>query len=202
MLTPMEDARALVAEARRGAGLSIRELGRLAGVSFTTISRIEAGEMDPTVGMLKRILAASGRRLRLTADASPQPQRLLADLASAVTETDAGERPDWTRLRAFLDHLALHPEETQSAITARPHTESRLMNALLAGIAEKLADDHWLSRPGWTRTAPKLKPDWALPGTPRLLAEQRAHAPRQLLDRGLAIDQRSLWRDQESVGVR
>jgi hypothetical protein len=76
-----------------------------------------------------------------------------------------------------------------------------LTKALLAGIAEKLADDHGLVRPGWTWTAPKMSPEWELPGTPRMRAERRAHAPKQLLDRGLVIDESSLWRDRESVGA-
>jgi transcriptional regulator with XRE-family HTH domain len=197
----MEEARMLVSEARRTAGLSIRELARLAGVSFTTITRIESGGIDPTLGMLRRVLEAAGRTLRLAAEPSSRPRRALADLASAVTRTPAGERPDWTRLRAFLDYLTMHPEEIPRAITPRPHTSSRLMDALLAGIAEKLADDGGLPRPGWTRTAPKVKPEWAAPGTPRMREEQRQHAPRQLLDRGLVIDERSLWRDRETVGV-
>jgi transcriptional regulator with XRE-family HTH domain len=200
-ITTMQDAQTLVAEARRDAGLSLRELARLAGVSFTTINRIEAGETDPTVGMLRRILAASRRSLIIRSDPVQQPSLSIADLADAVTATAAGERPDWTRLRAFLDHLALHPEEIPDAITPKPHTESRLTKALLAGIAEKLADDHGLARPGWTWTAPKIRPVWAMPGTPRMRAEQRAHAPHQLLDRGLAIDERSLWRDRKAVGV-
>lgn len=197
----MEEARTLVAEARHTAGLSVRELARLADVSFTTISRIESGKTDPTLGTLRRILEGAGRTLRLAAEPAPRPRRALADLASAVTRTTSGERPDWTRLRAFLDYLAMHPDEVPRAITPRPHTSSRLMDALLAGIAEKLADDRGLPRPGWTRTAPKIKPEWATPGTPRMREEQRQHAPRQLLDRGLIIDERSLWRDRETVGA-
>lgn len=201
MLTPMEGARTLVAEARRAAGLSIRELARLADLSFTTISRIESGESDPTLGTLRRILEAAGYTLRLAAEPRPRPRRALADLASAVSRTPAGERPNWTPLRGFLDYLATHPDEIPQAIIPRPHTSSRLMDALLAGIAEKLADDRGLPRPGWTRTAPKIKPEWAMPGTARMREQRRQRAPRQLLDRGLVIDERSLWRDQETVGV-
>jgi transcriptional regulator with XRE-family HTH domain len=199
-ITPMEIASSLVAEARHEAGASLRELARLAGVSFTTISRIEAGDIDPTVGMLRRILAAAGRDLRLATDPLPT-RRSLAELANAVSNSPSGERPDWTRLRALLDYLALHPDEVSHAISSQPHTDSRLMKALLAGIAEKLADDHGLLTPGWTWTAPKIKPEWSLPGTPRMRANQRANTPRQLLKRGLVIDETSLWRDRKTVGV-
>jgi transcriptional regulator with XRE-family HTH domain len=197
----MEEARTLVREARRAAALSLRELARLAGVSFTTISRIEAGETDPTLGTLRRILSAAGRTLRLDTEPSGEQRPALRDLVSAVTSTPVGERPDWTRLRAFVDYLDRHPEETERAITPRPHSTSRLMDALLAGMAEKLADDKRLPRPGWTHTAPKMRPDWTPPGTPKMRDKRRLHAPPQLLDRGLIIDESSLWRDKASVGA-
>ena len=201
MLSAMQEASGLVANARASAGLSLRELGRLAGVAFTTIRRVEAGEMDPTVGMLRRILAAAGEDLVLTTSPAAQTRVSLAALADKSIANAAGERPDWTALRAFVDYLALHPEETADAIAAQPHTQSRLMRALLAGMAEKLADDHELPRPGWTWTAPKMTPDWELPGTARMRAQRRAKAPRQLLDRGIVIDEGSLWRDRATVGA-
>jgi len=178
----------------------VRELARLADVSFTTISRIETGAMDPTVGTLHRILDAAGRELHLAVEPSRQHRPALADLADAFTDSAAGARPDWTRLRSFLDFLARHPDDVARAITARPHSSSRLMSALLAGIAEKLADDHRIPRPGWTHTAPKMRPDWTPPATPRMREEYRKRAPRQLLDRGLVIDANSLWRDRTTVG--
>jgi hypothetical protein len=151
--------------------------------------------------MLRRILAAAGRTLEMTAEPTCSARPTLAELAGAVIVNPAGEQPDWTRLRAFTDYLARNPIETSQAITQQPHTASRLMKTLLAGIAEKLADDHGLPRPGWTWTAPKMNPEWELPGTPRMRAERRAHTPKQLLDRGLVIDESSLWRDRETVGV-
>lgn len=197
----MVDAGTLLAEARQSAGLSLRELAKLAEVSFTTIRRIETGEMDPTVGMLRRVLSAAGAELEMTTKPAAHRRAALAALADKYHENARGERPDWTALRAFVDHLSLHPDETASAIAAQPHTPSRLMRALLAGIAEKLADDAGLPRPGWTWTAPRLSPEWELPGTPRMRAQRRARAPQQLLDRGVVIDESSLWRDRATVGV-
>jgi transcriptional regulator with XRE-family HTH domain len=200
-LTAMKEAQKIAAEARSASGLSIRELARLAGVSFTTVARIESGDTDPTVGTLRKIIAATGRDLRITTEPSKSRRLALAALADAVTTGRAGERPDWTRLRALLDHLARNPDQIGAAITPRPHPRSRLMDALLAGIAEKLADDNGLPRPGWTRTAPKMRPEWVASGTPRMQAEYRRTAPKQLLERGLVIDERSLWRDRSTVGV-
>jgi transcriptional regulator with XRE-family HTH domain len=67
-LTTMETAQSLVGQARYEAGLSLRELAHLAGVSFTTISRIEGGDTDPTVEMLRRILAGAGQTLVMTTE--------------------------------------------------------------------------------------------------------------------------------------
>jgi len=56
----------LLHNARTGAQLSIRALAGLAGVSASTISRIEAGQIDPTVGMLSRLLDSTGLEMELT----------------------------------------------------------------------------------------------------------------------------------------
>ena len=157
--------------------------------------------MDPTVGMLRRVLSGTGEDLQLTTKPASRRRASLAALANNYADDVAGGRLNLTPLRALIDHLALHPEETEAAIAAQPHTQSRLLRALWAGIAEKLADDAGLPRPGWTWTAPRMTPDWELPGTPRMRAQRRAHAPRQLLDRGVVIDESSLWRDRATVGV-
>ena len=43
-------------DVRASAGLSQRQLAKRAGVANATISQIEAGAMNPTVGMLKKVL--------------------------------------------------------------------------------------------------------------------------------------------------
>jgi transcriptional regulator with XRE-family HTH domain len=198
-LTAMKELGDIVASVRREAGLSLRELARLSGVSFTTINRIESGSVDPSFGMVQRILAATGRSLQIVDEPSKPPPPSIANLSDAVATSGSGERPDWTRLRAFLDYLARYPDQVAAAITVQPHTNSRLMRALLAGIAEKLADDHGIARPGWTWTAPRLRPEWSMPGTPRMQAAERAHTPSQLLDRGVIVGESTLWRKRVSV---
>jgi len=51
--------------ARNRAGLSLRELGRLAGTSHSTLSAYESGDKVPTVGTLARIVRAAGFALDL-----------------------------------------------------------------------------------------------------------------------------------------
>jgi transcriptional regulator with XRE-family HTH domain len=54
-----------VNQARRAAGLSQRELSRLAGVPQSAIARIERGQQVPRADTLERLLKACGFELRL-----------------------------------------------------------------------------------------------------------------------------------------
>jgi transcriptional regulator with XRE-family HTH domain len=198
MLTDMSEAATLVSGARTSAGLTMRALAARADVATSTIARIEVGKVDPTVGMLARLLLAAGRELELVTHRSPGPE--IADLADAWSRGPRGDRPDWTRLRAFLDKLALHPEQKGSATLRKPAPSgSALLDTLLAGIAEKICDDAGLPRPTWARRVPGLPEAWATPGTPTMQEVISAATPRQLAERGLSIDERSLWRDPATV---
>jgi transcriptional regulator with XRE-family HTH domain len=203
MLAVMESPADLVRDARQSAGLSARALARLAQVPSSTVLRIESGQVDPTFGMLRRLLEAAGQDLRLRSIRRPPSQRgpVLAELMDAWVESP-DEHPDWTKLRSFLDDLALHPDRVETAIIRRPaKSPSPVLDTLLAGIAEKLADDAGIGRPAWTRRTPCLCEEWSPFGTPRMRAMWRSAAPSQLLDRGLVIDEPSLWRDPETVGA-
>lgn len=157
--------------------------------------------MDPTVDMLSRVIEATGHTLELSATAPTPPSEMarkqprLGDLVAAWQRTESRDQPEWTALRAFLDHLALHPEQVASAIAGKPRRSgSPMMDTLLAGIAEKLADDTGRPRPAWTTRVPAMKETWLPPGTPRMRELARRTAPTQLAERGLLIGERSLWR--------
>jgi transcriptional regulator with XRE-family HTH domain len=188
-------------EARQGAGLSVRGLAASAGVAYSTVARIESGRLDPTTAMLARLLDAAGCQLELAAVRVPIPR--LADLAVAWAVDALGQdRPDWTRLRSFLDYLAEHPHHVGVAVAVPPPPSgSRFMDALLAGIAEKLCDDAGLPRPGWARRVPRLPTAWSSPGTPRMQAAARAGTPPQLAARNIFVRADSLWRGAAAVGA-
>jgi transcriptional regulator with XRE-family HTH domain len=57
---------------RERRGLSTRDLGERAGVQFSTVHRIEAGRMSPTVAMLEKLAKALGIDVR---DFFPPPKR-------------------------------------------------------------------------------------------------------------------------------
>lgn len=44
-----------IAERRKALGLSVRELGAKIGVNYTTLSLIENGRMNPSIGTLTKI---------------------------------------------------------------------------------------------------------------------------------------------------
>lgn len=194
----------MLRDARTSAGLSARALAIKAGTSTTTVTRIEAGTMDPTVGMLDRLLRASGRQLEFTTRPRSHSASLsLADLTDAWSSTPMGDRPDWTRLRALLDSLALQPDGIQAAIAPTPPPSgSSMLDALLAGIADTLADDQRLRRPPWTRVASRfLSLPWETPGTARTQRIAREQTPPQLLAHGIIASRDSLWRDLTRLGI-
>lgn len=188
----------LVAEARAEAGLSRRALAERAGVPTSTVSRIEDGAMDPTYTMLTRVLGAAGRQLRTTVAQLPDTPSL-ARLADAWRPTNRGTTFDWTRLRGFVDWLHQHPDLVEEAIATPPARSDTALDGLLAGIAEKLADDRGVERPRWTTAVPPLRDTWKPPGTARMVARAERTTPQQLKRRNIVLAERDLWR---SAGAR
>jgi transcriptional regulator with XRE-family HTH domain len=62
------DVGALVAELRERHGLSQRALAVRASTSQAWISRVERGEISPSIASLERVLGAMGERLVLTSE--------------------------------------------------------------------------------------------------------------------------------------
>jgi transcriptional regulator with XRE-family HTH domain len=84
-------AYAICREARRRAGVSQRELAKRAGVSPSTVTRIERGRMEPTFDLLTRLVEACGQELRIR-----------------ITDIDWAGRNTWGSL-SFEDRLrAVH----------------------------------------------------------------------------------------------
>lgn len=119
----------------------------------------------------------------------------IASLVDAWHPGPDGDEPDWTRLRAFVDHLHLHEEGVHAAIEhAPPLSGSERIDNLLAAIAEKLADDHGLIRPRWTADVRPLREPWRPSGTPRMREKEAGEAPEQLLARGIELAADNVWR--------
>jgi len=76
------DGAGTVRAARERAGLSLRQLGRLAGTSHSTLSAYESGDKVPTVATLARIVRAAG----FTLDLELSPAAALPDRAARGRE--------------------------------------------------------------------------------------------------------------------
>ena len=76
---PRMDVARQLRDARQSAGLSLRELGELAGTSPATLAAYEQGRKTPRLDTLERILAAAGCALELRVS----PRRTLAERAAA-----------------------------------------------------------------------------------------------------------------------
>ncbi|HVL28372.1 MAG TPA: helix-turn-helix transcriptional regulator [Acidimicrobiales bacterium] len=99
----MSPAWALCREARGQARLSQRELASRAGVSPSTVARIEMGRMEPTLALLLRLVHACGLELRLRLS-PPAP----TDAPLSLTGLDA-------RLEELKRLSLLTPEVRQSS---------------------------------------------------------------------------------------
>ena len=54
-----------IAERRMALGLSVRELGARVGVNYTTLSLIENGRMNPSIGTLTKITDEIGLKIEI-----------------------------------------------------------------------------------------------------------------------------------------
>ena len=74
-----------------------------------------------------------------------------------------------------------------------------VLDNVLAGVAEKIADDAGRAHEPWTFDVAPLAREWSAPSTPRLLATWRAQTPGQLARRNVTVDAETLWRHRADV---
>ncbi len=82
----------LIRSARGRHGLDQRSLARRAGTSQAQISRIERGEISPSVSTLARLLTVMGERLELGAAPAPAGNQPTAELQADFEHLTPGER--------------------------------------------------------------------------------------------------------------
>ncbi len=70
---------------------------------------------------------------------------------------------------------------------------------LLAAIAEKLADEARIQRPGWTKKVAALESPWEAPATPRRRALNAENTPAHFAARRITMPERAIWRERELI---
>lgn len=189
----MNNGAAILLEARTDSGLSRRALAAKAAVPVSTVSRIEDGSSDPTLHMLARLVNAAGSDLIV--ESRPREDRLsLAELATAWSDQRGRLIIDWTRLRAFVDRIQQDPESLPDAIADPPAPTHPILNAILAALAEQLAEEYDIERPRWTRAFGPLDDPWAPPSTPRMRASFEKSTPDAFKRRNLVLSRSALFR--------
>jgi len=97
----------LLRDARRDAGLDQSTLARRAGTTQTYISRVERGEVSPSVGTMQRLVRAIGLELVLSLRPLEPGNARPEDLRADFERLTAGERTEQAmELSEFLTGLA------------------------------------------------------------------------------------------------
>ena len=191
------NAATMVQEWRDDAGLSQRALARRCGTFASTIRRIEDGSSDPTITMLERIAAASGRQLTL--GSAPQAETSIAGLVERLAINEAGE-PDWTAIRAFADWIDQHPSAALESIASSPmRTGSDRVDNLIAAIAEIIANSFEYEPPRWCSAVDPLDEPWRAPGTAQMRARHENDIPARFSERNIHMPISSVWHSGSTV---
>jgi len=152
--------------------------------------------MDPTLTMLRRVLAGASRRLVI--DQAPLERRpSIAALAATAPTSDRRFRVDWTALRGFADWVRRHPDDLAEAVEDPPARTETPLDAILAAFTEELCEIHGIDPPRWTAGVPALEQRWEPPGTPRMLEQARRSTPSTFRARNLTLARSDLFRENE-----
>ncbi len=90
---PYEDVALEIAGLRGQRDMTQTEFGQLVGVPQSTVARLESGQQNPSVGMLKRIAKATGTELTIEFK-TPKRKRRAADGRQGTSSTDEVRRTE------------------------------------------------------------------------------------------------------------
>jgi transcriptional regulator with XRE-family HTH domain len=172
--------------------LTLASVARCAGTSASNLSAYEHGHKRPNAATLARINAAIE-----AGAASPIHRAALltvpACAAAIRTDVRSGRASTADTLRYVREMInnavfVVDNELDRAAFFAEPSTTGdRRWDALLAGVVDRLAQQHGFDRPEWT-TRRYVVPFWFVGTTPALHAYAFAHSPVALANRGVFID--------------
>lgn len=144
---------ARLAELRLERGWSLEEQARRSGVSRSTLSRLERGEISPTAALLNRLCVVHGLTMsRLLAEVEPEPPRLVRAEAQAVWRDDTS---GFERRSVSPPHPGLRGELVEG--TLRPGADIAYDEPPVPGLEQHI---------------------WVLEGAVEITADGRVHEVR------------------------
>lgn len=191
----MASAAELVTRARAESGLSIRALAAAAAVAASTVHRIEKGELEPTVGLLRRILQAAGMLLRVEQELDHAAS--LVGLARSIRQDLSCSDQTWPVRKAaeLVGRFRHADQQTRSRMIKAepPGTGDRRWDAFVGALAEWLAVQGGLPVPSWATSDDRhLHHGWWITPMASMRAWEYAGSPASFQHRGVYLHRDSL----------
>jgi transcriptional regulator with XRE-family HTH domain len=185
------DAATLIRSARAATSVSQRALARASNVPQPSISDIERGVHDATVGLVERLLRPLGAQIIAVPTTRPTVAQWADAIAGHLRHGRSGHAYR-SLVQVGDDLLAVEPALRVVLTLAPPApTGDRGVDAYLAALVDqRLTDDglpvpHWVDDPGRTAETP-----WFVAGvadSPELVAYVRANTPEPFARRGVWV---------------
>lgn len=189
----MTTAADIVRTGRQSAGLSQSELARRSHIPQPSISRIEAGERNPSIDLIDRLLAPAGLHL----SAIPTRTPTVAEAAATIRQLiDNGREPYVFRaLIQVANDLADAEPALRVALAVTPPAPTGYggVDAFLAAVVEYRLGGQGLPCPVWVNDPTLvISPDWIASGLTKLADITREGTPDAFLRRGVLIHESDL----------
>jgi transcriptional regulator with XRE-family HTH domain len=178
--------------AREKSGLTQTQMARIAKTSQSAIAAYEAGDREPTVPVLQRMLAATGHNLMIAFEADRNIYRV-ADLARDIRKTSIKNRE--RRLRLVFEFLReVDAKELTLRVAVEPESTGDLrFDAMLAALSEDLCVSNGVSPPSWVFADQRfLDSAWWVSNLKSARTRALVNAPASYRRRGVMIDRHDL----------
>ena len=182
----------LLIAAREKSGLTQTLMARIAKTSQSAIAAYEAGDREPTVPVLQRMLAATGHNLMIAFEADRNIYRV-ADLARDIRKTSIKNRE--RRLRLVFEFLReVDTKELTLRVAVEPEsTGDQRFDAMLAALSEDLCVSNGVSPPSWVFADQRfLDSAWWVSNLKSARTRALVNAPASYRRRGVMIDRHDL----------
>ena len=184
---------------REQRGLTQSDVASLMGTTQPVVARLEAGGRDPRLSTVERYAAALGVDLvarRPTSGSHVTVGRLAERIRARLEGNDESSTETFREVVQFVDDASrLSGEALGDAIGAVPvSTGDRGWDALLAGLADWLAERDGIESARWAAASRRVAPSpgWYVTPHKRLHRLVRASTPEAFALHGVYIDGASL----------